>query len=900
MSNFELQNAAGDLRKKHLVKAKEAFVAELQKENDSELAPPDSAGNVESFASESGTAERTKGVNDWGEETLQQRFISAEETDKKETEKNGREEKVSHTRDWGAETVQERFADKERPALNIKGETKVETGAEKKTEATKEKDETKEKEMGVWQEKIGTARVACAQDWYNKDKSSAEVSKLDNLREKVKGWAVRYFAGHKEPEYQAKKTAQSDAVKTDFEKRQEAFIKSRADLGAVLKDYRAYLLAQKEAELAASGKKPAAIEKELEQFAKGIAMETTTKEAVALYKAKEEAQIAAEGEKNKWAAKALEVGKWYRNLPPKTKIAVGLSMLAVGTGAAAVGGATGAAMLAALAVGRVPYRVLGGMATGLGFEAGIKARQEKYAEKELGKEFAGKFLETLKQQGGALDEKLFELAAVKKGEERRRYALSGTVGVLIGSGAAAEAFRNVWHAGEGALHSIAEKFSVGKSLPMTEYTLGENEITDKFPSGGKEVVLPRGGAPIGSSAYSQEQLETALKNFDKLPPLEQHKMQLWNALVERTGRAVTSEELEAIFRGQKLGVISADEMQDLISKMKQGNLSSAGISKIIGVSPDELMPADAKADIISEKIGKKIYDLATVGKGQGIEHALIRQLEYNPKGMGCPEEIIAKGKEAIKGWAGQQAHKIALEQGYVKVGADGKTIETWVRWNEKNPAKFLLERDAGTDKFSVQEMDAKTFEKVIEKGTVGGLEPTAVREVPGTGQHFDGGEMSEVQEVPPETQPVMPRQPHFEDIAPVEKPGGVGPTIIEPFDNQPSSGTGAGRIEPIDIKSGVENVTSKGTFVQQIEQLRSTATNNTFLKYTGRSFDDFLKSTPEQQNSMAERIQEAIKKLEEQQQSVAVQQKAMIKNNLNGLKSIQETIDKLKLFDKII
>lgn len=105
---------------------------------------------------------------------------------------------------------------------------------------------------------------------------------------------------------------------------------------------------------------------------------------------------------------------------------------------------------------------------------------------------------------------------------------------------------------------------------------------------------------------------------------------------------------------------------------------------------------------------EKIHELASIKKGEGIENVLIRQLEDNPQGMGCPEEIIGNAK-AVHQWAGEQAHEIAKEQGYFKVGADGKITETRVYWDAKKPTEFLLSHDTTTGKFSVAEIGNKTY-----------------------------------------------------------------------------------------------------------------------------------------------------------------------------------------------
>lgn len=64
---------------------------------------------------------------------------------------------------------------------------------------------------------------------------------------------------------------------------------------------------------------------------------------------------------------------------------------------------------------------------------------------------------------------------------------------------------------------------------------------------------------------------------------------------------------------------------------------------------------------------------ATIGKGEGIEHALRRQLEMHPDKFGFKGDIT--NKAAVHQWSGGKADVIARSSGYIK--PDG--TETWVR-----------------------------------------------------------------------------------------------------------------------------------------------------------------------------------------------------------------------------
>ncbi len=140
-----------------------------------------------------------------------------------------------------------------------------------------------------------------------------------------------------------------------------------------------------------------------------------------------------------------------------------------------------------------------------------------------------------------------------------------------------------------------------------------------------------------------------------------------------------------------------------------------GKPKVIPPTPKEEVLAKATAEPVVPDNWAKIHELATIKKGEGIEHTLIRQLENDPKGMGCPPETIAEGPKAVHLWAGKQAHLIAEDQGFFETDEDGKITETWVKYDPKKPAEFVLTRDADGNYF-VTDIDGKTYqhERVLE------------------------------------------------------------------------------------------------------------------------------------------------------------------------------------------
>jgi hypothetical protein len=89
---------------------------------------------------------------------------------------------------------------------------------------------------------------------------------------------------------------------------------------------------------------------------------------------------------------------------------------------------------------------------------------------------------------------------------------------------------------------------------------------------------------------------------------------------------------------------------------------------------------------VEAKVLAENLELATVYKGEGVEHAFIRQLESDPKGFGFPGEIT--NLDAIKEWTGVQAHRLAIKFGYVDPKFGGE-----VRVTTPDKVAFVIEKD---------------------------------------------------------------------------------------------------------------------------------------------------------------------------------------------------------------
>jgi hypothetical protein len=150
----------------------------------------------------------------------------------------------------------------------------------------------------------------------------------------------------------------------------------------------------------------------------------------------------------------------------------------------------------------------------------------------------------------------------------------------------------------------------------------------------------------------------------------------------------------------------------------------------------------------SPETDQDILKAATIGRGEGIEHALRRQLELNPDKFGFKGNL--SDRAAIHEWSGGQAHRIAINEGYIDQKAG---VETWVRdigpqGPEGNPAyvlnidasgkptihEFIEGKPAGAGSESAYEYWHETPKPVAHEISEG-----KVLEVPPTPKASDGG-----------------------------------------------------------------------------------------------------------------------------------------------------------------
>lgn len=193
--------------------------------------------------------------------------------------------------------------------------------------------------------------------------------------------------------------------------------------------------------------------------------------------------------------------------------------------------------------------------------------------------------------------------------------------------------------------------------------------------------------------------------------------------------------------------------------------------------PQELEIADNKASEGIEYLGNKdvpnqklVGDLesAIIGKGEGIEHAFIRQFIDNKEEFGfkssLPDDAAEGAKiNEIKKWAGNEAHRLAIKTGYVDLKT-GNEIRIGAKGIDS--VAYVLEKDSDGD-IAVQE---------YQKGNEGVFTEIEKHEA---AKDFKSAEFEKDKEAyeyeykKPEVKP--------EEIIPAEEPTEAEPTEAEPI-----------------------------------------------------------------------------------------------------------------------
>ncbi len=140
------------------------------------------------------------------------------------------------------------------------------------------------------------------------------------------------------------------------------------------------------------------------------------------------------------------------------------------------------------------------------------------------------------------------------------------------------------------------------------------------------------------------------------------------------------------------------------------------VSELVGVQPG--------AEHVQSQAA--VLELATIRKGEGVEHALRRQLEADPKNFGFTGDPA--DREVLHHWSGVRAHEIALEKDFVK--PDGTEIRVF--HNEKNPVAVILSGKDDVDVVNPRDFDAGGRSNLYQYHPA---EHSAEQQIAGAGDH---------------------------------------------------------------------------------------------------------------------------------------------------------------------
>lgn len=229
----------------------------------------------------------------------------------------------------------------------------------------------------------------------------------------------------------------------------------------------------------------------------------------------------------------------------------------------------------------------------------------------------------------------------------------------------------------------------------------KESLEERFISEGVEATLIKGAEEKSDLADKTDKKEDKFEKwFSELSAATNQKL---DSLAKKERRILLAKAIgqAAVIIGAA-GLTSwglekalADAASDLTVKPAARDLESVGgrpavkVDKMLKAgdahitefsSEPSVVEKDAASDLTITPAARDLEKLAEIKKGDGIETVLIRQL----KAAGLTPEQ-----------AGAEAHKIALAKGWVKIdSATGKMIETRVFFDAKNPAKYLLSKDA--------------------------------------------------------------------------------------------------------------------------------------------------------------------------------------------------------------
>lgn len=381
---------------------------------------------------------------------------------------------------------------------------------EKPSSAEKKEKPEEKKEASEVSKLLDKAREDYVAAMLVKEKAEKGENKLTGIRARIKEFFVSGMTSYEgdKTRLPAKNEKISGAQAEAEEARAKLKLADQALRGA-LKNYRneeTGNIDKKAEELKAVGKSEEEIKQIIDKDAQAVLLATTMREGAKMDSLRTDKQIEQMGTARKYVnEKAEQFVDWYKNQPMKTKVAV-----SVGLG---LGGAAGALMglttvVSLTLAGQIGLRVLGSAMTTGGLSKAMESSREKLADKKISKEFAGKYLETLKKQDDELNDKIFERLEARKNEKVGRFILAGTMGALVGSGALAQGVRNGFNSefgqsmtgklrsmADGAIDWVKKPFVGDAKMPLPGGATHPEAIVP--PTGAKAVEAVQ-NLPIGT------------------------------------------------------------------------------------------------------------------------------------------------------------------------------------------------------------------------------------------------------------------------------------------------------------------------------------------------------------------------------------------------------------------
>ncbi|MFA5124877.1 MAG: hypothetical protein WC473_03620 [Patescibacteria group bacterium] len=234
------------------------------------------------------------------------------------------------------------------------------------------------------------------------------------------------------------------------------------------------------------------------------------------------------------------------------------------------------------------------------------------------------------------------------------------------------------------------------------------------------------GEKINTEKYIIDQEAEANDIFEKFKELESEKTNLDSKKYKRNA-VKTAGVIAGALAGIALGEAAGAAAHKIGSWWQNEPAPSTSSTEVASVETGTAPAAIAKLEHTEFIPPKEQLGLATIGKGEGIEHALHRQLEANAKELGYAGDL--ENKNALHHWAGMRAHQIAIDEHYV----DPKTgAEIRVAGGGIGHAQYLLDNKNHVHEFIDSKpvgehgaMIAKEFEYLENKPGTAAAEVTA-------------------------------------------------------------------------------------------------------------------------------------------------------------------------------